>query len=128
MANTAVLQTTNPNHATWLLTGDGTVTGPTIANAAILAALVAGPLEDLFSATYANQAAMRAALLLGDPGIAIIQMLVTVNDVTAEENQVSADVDVDAVTATQPEINIEMSDTTGQLAAMTFLHLHTTIR
>ena len=128
MANAVALQNSGPNHATYRMTGDGTVAGPVRANAAILAELPVGPLRDLFAATYADQAAMRTALLEGNPGVCLVQMRATVNDVTAEQNQVSVDVDVDAVTATQPEINFTMSDTTGQVAYCTFLHLHSIIR
>jgi len=127
-ANVAVLMNRGPNHATYRLTGDGTVAGPTRASATILAELAAGPLLDLFTAAYADQAAMRTALLEGNPGICLVQMRATVNDVTAEVNQVSVDVDVDAVTATRPELNFTMSDTTGQVAYFTFLHLHSVIR
>lgn len=125
MANTAVVQSTSPNHITYLLTGDGTVAGPTIANAAILAAMEPGPLKDAWNKTYADQDAMRTALLGGGENCeANIQLLATGADVTAEVNQPVADVDVDAVTATKAEINIGMSDTTGQIAMLTLKHRH----
>lgn len=128
MANTAVKQVATPYRLVYLLTGDGTVQGPTIASATILADMVAGPLLDLWTAAYANQAAMRTALLYSQNGRMLIQLQNAVNDVTAEQNQVAADVDVDAVTATRAEINIEMSDTTGQIAVLTLEYLHSIIR
>lgn len=128
MANTATLVTATPYRVVYLLQGDGTVAGPTIANATLLADMVAGPLEDIFNATYANQAAMRTACLTSAPCRALVQMRTTVNDVTAEVNQVSVDVDVDAVTATKPEVNVTMSDTTGQFAYLTIEYLHSIIK
>lgn len=124
MANTATKKFAGPHRLVYELVGDGTVVGPTIANATLLADMVAGPLKDLYNAAYANQAAMRAALLYGNPARIGIQMQVTVNDVTAEKNQASADTDTDAVTATKPEINIAMSDTTGQVAVLTLEYVH----
>lgn len=128
MANTAALQTATPYRVVYLLTGDGTVAGPTLDSALLLADMVAGPLKDVFSASYNNQAAMRTACLASQPARAIVQMRATVNDVTAEKNQVSVDVDVDAVTATRPEVNITMSDTTGQVAYLTLEVLHSIIK
>lgn len=129
MANTAALiGTAYPNKVSFLLTGDGTVAGPTLANAlGVQAVMVAGPLKDLWNATYADQAAMRAALLAG-AGRVTVQLLATPVDTTAERNQVQVDVDVDAVTATKAEINVSMSDTTGQLAILTLEYVHTAIR
>lgn len=128
MANTATLQSASPNHITYLLTGDGTVAGPTIANATLLADMVDGPLKDAWNATYATQAAMRTALLGGGAKCcASIQLMVTPVDTTAQANQVVADVDVDAVTATKAELNISMSDTTGQLAMLTLTHWHSIV-
>ncbi|MEY3021407.1 MAG: hypothetical protein RIS86_605, partial [Planctomycetota bacterium] len=86
------------------------------------------PLEDLFNATYANQAAMRTACLTSAPGRVLVQLRTAVNDVTAEQNQISVDVDVDAVTATKPEVNVTMSDTTGQEAYLTIEFLHSIIK
>lgn len=128
MANVAVLKFAGSHRLVYELTGDGTVVGPTIANATLLADAVAGPLEDTLNATYANQAAMRAALLYGNPVRILTQLQNAVNDVTAEKNQVSVDTDVDAVTATKPEINITMSDTTGQVAVVTLEYVHSIAR
>jgi hypothetical protein len=125
MANTATLVTSTPHRLVYLLTGDGTVTGPTIASATLITDAVAGPLEDLLSASYANQAAMRTAFLTGATAQVFYQQRTSVNDVTAEINQVSCDVDVDAVTATRPEVNITMSDTTGQIGYLTIQYNHT---
>jgi hypothetical protein len=113
-----------PYHVTYRLTGDGNVVGPTIASATLITDMAAGLLEDIFSATYANQAAMRTAVLEGGQGICVIQSRAQGNDVTAEHNQIQVDVDVDAVTPARPEVNIEMSDTTGQICYITFLAFH----
>lgn len=128
MANTAAKQVATPYRLVYLLTGDGTVQGPTIANATILADMVAGPLLDLWNAAYANQAAMRTAVMYSQPGRLLIALQNAVNDVTAEQNQTAADVDTDAATPTKPEVNIEMSDTTGQIAVLTLEYLHSIIR
>lgn len=118
MANTAAIISATPSRQTWLLTGDGTVAGPTITNAQLLAAAERnGPLRELLSATYANQAAMRL-VFDGSGARILLRMRTTVADTTAEVNQPSADVDVDAVTATAPEINCTMSDTTGTVAIL----------
>lgn len=121
MANTATKISATPNRLTYRLNGDGTVLGPTIPNATILADMVKGPLRDAWNKTYANQAAMRDALLGRGQGCSIsIQLAATPVQTTAEQNLVTADVDVDAVTATKAELNIAMSDTTGQIA---YLHI-----
>ena len=125
MANTATLVSSSRNHLTYLLTGDGTVSGPTIPSATILADMAEGPLRNAWNATYANQAAMRTALLGGGADcVAGIQLVATGVDVTAQTNQVVTDVDTDAVTPTKAEINVGMSDTTGQLAYLTLTHYH----
>jgi microcystin degradation protein MlrC len=128
MANTAALVTSTPYRVVYLLTGDGTVAGPTLDNALLLSDMVAGPLKDIFNATYSNQAAMRVSCLTSAPCRALVQMRATVNDVTAEKNQVSVDVDVDAITASKPEVNITMSDTTGQVAYLTLEYLHSIVK
>ena len=129
MANTATLRSATPNRLVYELAGDGTVAGPTIANATLLTDMVAGPLENAYSASYANQAAMRLALIYGVPGTTsagcriFLTPMTTVADTTAQVNQPSVDVDVDAVTATRPEINVTMSDTTGTLYALVIEHI-----
>jgi len=130
VANTAVKVSSSENHLTYLLTGDGTVVGPTIPSATLLADMnVGGPLWEAWNTTYANQAAMRTALLGGGANCEIsIQLVATGVDVTAEKNQVTADVDVDAVTATKAELNIGMSDTTGQLAYLHIKHRHSIVQ
>jgi hypothetical protein len=129
MGNTATFQTSTRNRCSYLLTGDGTVAGPTVASATILADMARGSLRDAWERAYADQAAMRTALLGGGQNcIAIVQAQDVIADTTAQQNQVAIDVDVDAVTATRAEINVEMSDTTGQLAMLHLLHLHSLIR
>lgn len=126
MANTATKVSASPNHLTYLLTGDGTQVGPTIANATLLADMVVGgPLWEKWFKTYADQAAMRTALLGGGEACrVIIQLVASGVDVTAEKNQVTCDVDTDAVSVTKAEINLAMSDTTGQLAYLHIEHIH----
>lgn len=126
MANTAVKVSSSPNHLTYLLTGDGTVIGPTLANATILADMdQKGPLWAKWSKDYANQAAMQAALLgRGEHCSASVQLITAVADVTATINQISIAVDVDAVTATKAEIDITMSDAAGQVAMLHLIHDH----
>ena len=125
MANTAVKVSSSANHITYILTGDGTVVGPTVANATVLADMDHGPLRDAWNDTYANQAAMRTALLGGGANCEVsVQQVASVNDVTAEVNQIAVDVDVDGVTATKAEINLGMSDTTGQIAYLHIKHRH----
>lgn len=149
MANTAVKISASPNHLSYLLTGDGTVVGPTIANATLLADMVRGPLEDAYNQEYTTdgtsvQSAMRKALLGGlvsSNGLASgvgqgfaggcvmwLQAITTVADTTAQINQPSVDVDTDAVTAVKPEVNITMSDTTGTLYMLHIFHLHSIIQ
>ena len=124
MVNTAVKASASKNHLSYLLTGDGTVVGPTIANATILADMTnQGPLFNAWNATYANQAAMRTALMGGGAACNMsLIMMVTVADTTAQINQPSVDVDTDAITATKAEINITMSDTTGTIGMLTLSH------
>lgn len=120
MAN--VLATTFVSPLRWVfsLTGDGTVAGPVTANSVILTTIPAGPLRDVFNATYADQAAMRAAILGGAAGVRVTVMLANSGaDVTAEHNQPNVDVDVDAITATKPELNFNLSDTTGMIVYVT---------
>jgi hypothetical protein len=130
MVNTAVKVSSSANHLTYILTGDGTQVGPTIASATILADMeVGGPLWAAWNAPYANQAAMRTALLGRGANCEVaVQLVVAVNDVTAEENQISVDVDTDAVTVTKAEINIAMSDTTGQIAYLHISRDHSLVR
>lgn len=134
MANTAVKASAGPCHLSYELTGDGTVAGPTVANATLLADMHnGGPLFDAWNSTFANQAAMRTALLGGAGGVnrqgcyCNLQMAVTVTDTNAEVNQACADVDTDAVTATKAELNISMSDTTGQIAFLTLIAFHSIV-
>ncbi len=115
MANTAAAVGTSTScRAVFELTGDGTVAGPTIANSVILAGMAAGPLKTLWSTVHGDQAAMRAALFAGR-GRMFITYRTSPAQVTTEDNLIEIDVDVDAVTASLPEINVSMSDTTGQV-------------
>ncbi|MDP2310922.1 MAG: hypothetical protein Q8P18_33190 [Pseudomonadota bacterium] len=128
MANTATKKAATPYRLVYELVGDGTVVGPTITSAIMIADCAAGPLKDLLSASYASQALMRTSFLYGTPAEMRTQVQIAVNDVTAEKNQISIDVDADAVTATRPEINVAMSDTTGQTAILVIEYIHSIIR
>lgn len=129
MANTITKVQATPCRLVLKCEGDGTV-ATLLANATILAYWAAadqGPLYNLFNAAYADQAAMRVALFDG---------LVTwsshcrtqVAQVTAEKNLLAADVDVDAVATTKPEINMEMPDTTGSVWYLAIEYKHSLIR
>jgi hypothetical protein len=102
MPITKTLNKSSPNRLVYLITGDGAATSLTIDSAALITDAVAGPLEDLLSASYANQAAMRSVFGGGN-----VELLVQVRAAT-NSNIVSAqvDVDVDAVTAARPEVNL----------------------
>lgn len=115
MANTPVKVTASPYRLVYRITGDGTVAGPTIASSQLIADSAEGPLQDLLKASYANQAAMRVAFMESNPGRINVRYQTTPVQTTAEQNLAFADVDVDAVTATRPEVNVTMSDTTGQI-------------
>lgn len=132
MANTAAVASVSLNHITYLLTGDGTVAGPTIANATLLADMIVageGPLYQAWNTPWVTQAAMRTALLGGGAQcVAEVQVVATPVDTTAQVNQIAIDVDTDAVTVTKAEINVQMSDTTGQLAYLTLSHWHSIVK
>ena len=138
MVNTAVKVSASPHHLTYILTGDGTVVGPTIPNATLLTDMSPGPLYDAYNAVLTTQAVMRNQLIGGlrpttaglGPGACDmdLHMITTVKDTTAEINQCSVDVDVDAVTVTKAEVNITMSDTTGQIGYLTLRHRHSFIQ
>ena len=128
MANTIAHLNSSPNHSTWLFTGDGTVASPALPNATIVAAMVDGPLKELFRAPYVNQAAMRTAVIEGNPGMVTTVVRATGNDITAEKNRFTLDVDVDAVSPTRPEVNTTMSDTTGMIVVVTFTYIHSVVQ
>jgi hypothetical protein len=127
MANTVTLKSSTPCRLVYEIAGDGTATG-TIASATLITDAVTGPLEDALSASYADQAAMRAAMLYGAPVQIHTQIQTSVADTTAQVNQPAADVDVDAITATRPEINYQMHDTTGQVVLLIVEYVHTLVR
>lgn len=109
VVSAAPVQTTSCK-LTYLLTADG-APGPnaiTLDNAALQTACTGGPLLNALNSTYADQAAMRAVF-----GGGSVRMWVRPR---SEAFAVGVDVDVDAVTATKPEVNVV---TTGVLAAGT---------
>jgi hypothetical protein len=126
--NTATLQYASPYRLVFELAGDGTVLGPTLDSAGLIAGCVDGPLKDALSASYASLAAMKAAFMYGNPCEMRLTLNVAVNDVTAQHNQVSINVAADLITATRPSILIEMSDTTGQFATLVIEYSHSIIR
>jgi len=131
MANAVTKVSASPNHITYLITSDGTgAASPPIANATLLTDMEDGPLRDAWKLAYANQAAMRVALLGGGADCrASVDPVVQVVSTTAELNQITVDVDVDAVTATKAEVNVGMSQTSGgQRAYLTLSHAHSIVQ
>lgn len=102
MALTAAKVSASSNRLIYLLTGDGAASSATIASLTLLADAVDGPLKDFLNDTYANQAAMRAVFGGGSVEMSIHARLAT----DANIGSLGVDVDVDAVTATKPEINV----------------------
>jgi hypothetical protein len=111
MAAAWTKKNSTPNRLLYLVVGDGTVAA-TRTSAQMLADADAGPLKDLLNATYADQAAMRAALLEAHVRVTVRPRLVS-GVATTTVGGYSADVDTDAVTPTKPEVNVQMNDTTG---------------
>lgn len=128
MANTATLKYASPYRLVFELAGDGTVLGPNLDSAGLIAGCVDGPLKDALSASYGSLSALRAAFLYGNPCEMRVTLNVAVNDVTATRNQISVNVASDQVTSTRPSILIEMSDTTGQSATLVVEYSHSIIR
>lgn len=127
MAATITKKAVTSTRIVYEVEGDGTPAA-LIANATLLEDAKAGPLKDALSADYENQAAMREALLYGNPVQLRTQIMTSVVDADAEVNQPAADVDTDAVTATKPEINLQISDTAGQKFLLFVEHVHSLIR
>lgn len=125
MSTTITKKFASAHRLVYELSGDGTATDVDISNATLLADAVAGPLKDLLSASYANQAAARNAFLYGNPARLRFHLQTRVNDVTAQKNQPSADVDVSTNAVI---IHTQMSNTTGQVAILTIEYLHTLVR
>jgi len=113
MAATVTVKKATRSRLTLLVQGDGTATH--IITQAVLAAAMtkAGPLKDQWTKVHTTQAAMRTALL-EEKGRIVIRARTQVADTTAQVNQPAADVDTDAVSTTKAEINLQLSDTTGQ--------------
>jgi hypothetical protein len=131
MANTIALVGASKNHLVYLLTGDGTVIGPTRTNAEILADFGTnlGPLYDLFNAAYASQAAMRVALF-GTGARMFMQVRVSSTEVNGQITQPVVDVDTDAVSPTKPEINCGMSASNAPGSQIVYLyveHIHSVV-
>lgn len=110
MANVATKKKASRQRLTYEIVGDGTV-ALVLDNARLLADMVEGPLKDLFNAVYADQAAMRAALLEESAKFEIRKR----TRVGAPISDWAADVDVDAVTAAKPEINVQAPDANGSV-------------
>lgn len=127
MAATRTKLTSTPNLLAYVIVGDGTVGPLVIASATLIADASDGPLKDALSATYADQGAMRVAFFGNPCMISLIRRKGPV-DTTGQANQSNVDVDVDAVTATRPEVNVEMSDTTGDEVYVILEHRHSLVR
>lgn len=119
MPNTATLIAATPLRQVYQLVGDGTVSGPEIANATLQANAPAGPLKQALDQVAADQAAARRAMLAGFPVRCTVVLLATGVDVTAEKNQVTVDAAQDAGASNKPKLVCGMSDTTGQIAFLT---------
>lgn len=112
MGATVTVKKATRSRLTLLVAGDGTATH-IITQAVLAAAMVDGPLKTQWTKVHTTQAAMRAALL-EEKGRIVIRARTQVADTTAQVNQPAADVDTDAVSTTKAEINLQLSDTTGQ--------------
>jgi hypothetical protein len=119
MPNTFTLRRATPFRLVYELTGDGTVQGPTLGNATLQAAAPAGPLKQALNTVFADQAAARQGMLMGVPIRVTTQTIVTPVDTTGQANQLVADVDLDAGAGNKGEVNVSMSDTTGQIGILT---------
>ena len=131
MANSIVLIGASKNHLVYLLTGDGTIIGPTRTNAQVLADFGTnlGPLYDLFNATYVAQADMRVALF-GTGARMFIQIRNGTTEINGQITQPVVDVDTDAATPTKPEINVGMtaSNAPASMVAILYIeHIHSVI-
>jgi len=127
MANTATKLSAGPHHLSYLLETDGSGATLTVASATLLADMDTGPLKTLWTDTTGNQAALRAGLLDYDPGFIAITPRTLTADTPAEVNQAGADVDVDAVTATRAELNLQCSATAGNAYIVTLRYMHSLI-
>lgn len=130
MANVATKRGASPNRLVYVVVGDGTVGGPTLDNARLLADMVAGPLKDLWNTVIpgATQDLLRTALSDGITGKITTQLRASPVDTTGQSNQITADVDTDAVTVTKGEINLSQSDTTGQDYLLIIEHVHSLVK
>lgn len=117
MANVANLLKATPYRLVYELVGDGTVSGPTLSNAALQAAAAPGPLKQALDTVYTNQTAARQAMLTGVPIRISTQLVVSPVDTTGQANQLMADVALDA--SNKGQVVVSMSDTTGQLGILT---------
>ena len=119
MPNTATLLKATPYRLVYELVGDGTVAGPTLGNAALQAAAAPGPLKQALDTVFTNQAGARQAMLTGVPIRVFTQLVISPVDTGAQANQLMADVDIDAGAGNKGEVNVSMSDTTGQYGILT---------
>ena len=126
MALTAAKLSASPNRLVYSLTGDGAATSATIASATLIADAVAGPLKDLLSASYGNQAAMRAVFGHGTVRINVAPRTLTTINIAA----IAADVDTDATTATRPEVNVNSATAAanGDVALLTIEFQHSLVQ
>ncbi len=128
MAVTAAKTSATPNRLSYLATQDGAAgVALVLASATLIADAAFGPLRNALSASYANQAAMRAVFVGGNVEITINPRLAAAAGGATEEGSWTSDVDVDAVTATRPEINIGAPATAGT-ALIVIRHTHSLVR
>lgn len=125
MANAVTKKHATPHRLTYLVVGDGTV-DTVRTSAELLADMVDGPLKDLFNAAYADQPAMRGALLEEHCEIRI-RPRTAVAGLTAEVSSWSADVDADAVSATKAELNLKCPDQAAAEAYVDIIARHSIV-
>lgn len=121
MANTFTLVANSPNRLAYLLTGDGTVVGPTFSSAQLLGDCPPGPLRRFLDTPLTPSGTnddARAKMLTGLPVKVSTQLVATPVDTTAESNQVVTSPTTDGGAGNRPSIVCGMSDTTGQVAML----------
>jgi hypothetical protein len=108
------------NRLVYLVVGDGEDAAGLIDSVTLLADAAPGPLRNALKASYATQAAMRAVFGGGNVPLECNHRTGT--------GSFAADVDVDAITATRPEVNIVSPVDGTDAMYLVIEHKHTFIR
>lgn len=116
MAITATLVKSDPYKLTYQLLGDAAATTLVLANALLQTDAKQGSVKNALNQTYANQAAMRQVF-----GQGAVKFTIRSRDGGAGWGTAGIDVDVDAVTATKPKINLVAS--TAPAATVAYLDI-----